>query len=380
LVHGHRGVERHASWLELFFDLLFVALFSQLALELVHDLRPAIVLGALGLFAPAWWAWVSYTVSTNLFGETGPGHRILILAMMGCLLVMISGVRDAFGGDPVLYATGFAASRAVLLVLVAVWQWRTPEHAVPAASYVCYSTTFVLFVVSIAVDPPLTYGLWAVALLIEIATRFREQSAHHRDPDMPPVNVELLVERFGLIVMVALGEGVAGIGLAISETEGSVRGLVTGIAAFFALAALWWWYFDFASTTIPAGYRDHPRTTIGVARDVHVLGHFVLVGAVVAVSAALRPVIEAAAASTTASNALAFACDGLVVAVLALSAMARRLGVPWRRAIVGVVPASLLGILALTASSWSPIAAVVAIVVILAGTAAVERAVAVPQT
>jgi low temperature requirement A protein (LtrA) len=106
LLEGRRGVERHASWLELFFDLLFVALFSQLAHELVQDLRPAIVLGALGLFAPAWWAWVSYTVSTNLFGETGPGHRVLILGMMACLLVMIAGVSDAFTGDPVLYASG----------------------------------------------------------------------------------------------------------------------------------------------------------------------------------------------------------------------------------------------------------------------------------
>jgi low temperature requirement protein LtrA len=375
LVHGHRGVERHASWLELFFDLLFVALFSQLALELVHDLRPAIVLGAIGLFAPAWWAWVSYTVSTNLFGETGPGHRALILAMMACLLVMISGVRTAFGGDPMLYASGFAASRAVLLVLVAVWQLRAPNSAVPSASYFCYSTTLLLWGVSIAVDPPLTYVLWAIALSVEIATRFLEQSAHHRDAAMPPIDVDLLVERFGLIVMVALGEGVAGVGLAISATNGSVRGLIAGIAAFAVLAALWWWYFDFASTTIPAGYHAHPQQAIGIARDVHVVGHFVLVGAIVAVAAAMRPVIEAAAASSTASDALAFACDSLVVVVLALTAMSWRLGAPWRRAVLGVVPAALLCLLALTAGSWSPIAAAAAMVVVVAGAVALQRVV-----
>jgi low temperature requirement protein LtrA len=303
---------------------------------------------------------------------------VLILTMMACLLVMITGVHDAFTGDPALYAAGFAASRAVLLVLVAVWQWRTPNSSVPVASYVCYSTTLILWSVSIVVAPPLTFVLWAISLLVEIAARFREQSAHHRDPDMPPVDVDLLVERFGLIVMVALGEGVAGVGLATSATNGSIRGLFAGIAAFAALASLWWWYFDFASTTVPAGYHDRPDATISLVRDVHVIGHFVLVASVVAVSAALRPVIQAAAESRTAANALGLACDALVVVVLTLAAMAWRLGASPRRAVLAVVPAGVLATIATTSRHWSPLPALVVIVVTLAGAAALQRA-AVPR-
>jgi low temperature requirement protein LtrA len=276
-------------------------------------------------------------------------------------------------GRPGVVRVGFAASRAVLLVLVAVWQLRTPSSTVPSASYVCYSTSLVLWVVSIFVDPPLTYLLWAVSLLVEIVTRLREQSANHRDPDMPPVHVELLVERFGLIVMVALGEGVAGVGLALSDTDGSGRGLVAGVAAFATLAALWWWYFDFASTTVPDGYHDDPEHTVAIARDVHVFGHFVLVGAVVAVSAALRPVVLAVAHSTTAAGALGLACDGLVVIVLTLAAMTWRLGTPWPRVAVLLAPAAVLATLAIASDSLSPLSGLVAVVVTVVGAVALQR-------
>jgi low temperature requirement protein LtrA len=322
-----RGEHRHATWLELFFDLVFVALFAQLAAHLVDDLRLSAALAALGLFAPAWWAWVSYTASTNLFGETGPGHRALILATMACLLVMIGGVAKAFDGDPALYAAGFAASRAVLLVLVAAWHARTPGASPPLGSYFCYSTTVVLWLVSIPVGPPIAYVLWAVALAVEVAVRFREQSAAHHDPQMPPLDADLLVERFGLIVMVALGEGVAGVGAAIAGAGGDAGALFAAITGFGILAALWWWYFDFATATIAAGYRRRPDRTFAIARDVHVLGHYVLVGAVVAVSAALRPVVEADAASTAASrDAVLLGCAALAVVVVTLAAIAVRLG------------------------------------------------------
>jgi low temperature requirement protein LtrA len=354
-----RGERRHATWLELFFDLVFVALFSQLAAHLVDDLRLTAALGALGLFAPAWWAWVSYTASTNLFGEAGPGHRALILATMACLLVMIGGITKAFDGDPALYAGGFAASRAVLLVLAATWHARTPDAKPPVGSYLCYSTSMVLFLVSIPVGEPVAYVLWGIALVVEVAVRFREQSTAHHDPAMPPLDADLLVERFGLIVMVALGEGVAGVGAEIAGTGGSAGALYAAIAGFGILAALWWWYFDFATETIAAGYRRRPDRTFAIARDVHVLGHYVLVGAVVAAAAALRPIIEADAASTAASrDAVLLVCAALAVVVLTLALIAVRLGGPPRRTALVALPALvLLVVLALARDAIPPAAA-----------------------
>jgi low temperature requirement protein LtrA len=228
--------------------------------------------------------------------------------------------------------------------------------------------------VSIPIGPPVAYVLWGVALAVEVSVRFREQSAAHHDPRMPPLDADLLVERFGLILMVALGEGVAGVGAAIAGANGDAGALFAAIVGFGILAALWWWYFDFATATIAVGYRRHPDRTFAIARDVHVVGHYVLVGAVVAVSAALRPVIEADAASTAASrDAVLLACAALAVVVVTLGAIDVRLGGAARRVVPLVGPGvAVLVALALLRNSVPPAAALPIALLAVAVTATLQ--------
>ena len=247
-------VTRHASWLELFYDLLFVALFSLLAHGLVADPGVGTTLRVLGLFAPAWWVWVSYTVSSNLYGEWGREHRLGTLGTMACLLPMTAGVAAALDGSPALYAGGFAASRLVLLGLVVVWQLRRPGEPPPRSSYVCYSVSAALWLASIPVGPPLGYGLWAVSLAVELAVRLREQVVAQRRHVAIPFDVELLAERFGLLVIVGLGEGVVQIAGALSHRHVSAGPVTAGIAGFVILATLWWGYFAFADGPGVGGY------------------------------------------------------------------------------------------------------------------------------
>jgi low temperature requirement protein LtrA len=333
-----RDEPRHASWFELFYDLLFVAIFAQLAGELVDDLRPAVALAALGLFAPAWWAWVSYTVSTNLFGEAGTVDRLILLVHMASLLVMTAGVEAAFDADPSLYAGGFAASRLVLVVLVVVWQLRNPGSSAPVGSYFCYSTSVLLWGISIVIGPPMAYVLWAVSIAIELAVRLMEQTGV-RGAAMPALDVSLLVERFGLLVIVALGEGVVQVAHAMAETHGSSRAVTAGIGGFLVLAALWWGYFDFASNTITPRFRQQPAHTVGFARDVFVLGHLVLVGAIVTLSAGLGVMVAADATDEAYSSALSMTCDGLALYLVTIALMSIRLGMRFTAGLVVLLPA-----------------------------------------
>jgi low temperature requirement protein LtrA len=55
------GKERHASWLELFHDLVFVAVVSQLSENLSHDISLTGVLSFIALFIPVWFAWIGAT-------------------------------------------------------------------------------------------------------------------------------------------------------------------------------------------------------------------------------------------------------------------------------------------------------------------------------
>jgi low temperature requirement protein LtrA len=214
---------------------------------------------------------------------------------MACLLPMSAGVPAALDGSPGLYAGGYAASRLVLLALVVVWQVRRPGEATPRASYLCYPVSAVLWLASIPVGPPAGYGLWATSLGVELAIRLHEQVAAQRRGVAIPFDVGLLVERFGLLVMVALGEGVLQIVGALSHRHVSAGPVAAGLAGFVVLAALWWGYFDFARGSGAAAYEQvtGDRAVYAVARDVFVFGPFFLVGAVLAAAAGIGGVVEA---------------------------------------------------------------------------------------
>ena len=72
--------ERHATWLELFFDLVFVISIAEVAHTLEDYRAPADFLGTAGLFVAVWWAWVGYTVYADRFDTDDLVHRVLVLA------------------------------------------------------------------------------------------------------------------------------------------------------------------------------------------------------------------------------------------------------------------------------------------------------------
>ena len=68
--------ERHASWLELFHDLVFVAVVSQLSENLGHNISWTGLLSFVVLFIPVWFAWVGATFFATRFGTDDLAHRV----------------------------------------------------------------------------------------------------------------------------------------------------------------------------------------------------------------------------------------------------------------------------------------------------------------
>src|ERR671937_879089 len=74
--------DRRATWLELFFDLVFVVAVAQLSLGLGNEVSLHDVLVFAGLFVPVWWAWVGYTFYADRFDTDDAPHRLLMIAGM----------------------------------------------------------------------------------------------------------------------------------------------------------------------------------------------------------------------------------------------------------------------------------------------------------
>ncbi|GAA5013017.1 low temperature requirement protein A [Actinopolymorpha pittospori] len=307
-----REDDRHAGWLELFYDLLFVALVAQLAHPLAEHPSWTAGLAMLLLFLPAWWVWTGSTLYLNVAGEGGAGRRLSVLTQMAALLVMAGAATKAAHGDPALYAAGYAAGRIMLLVVGAL---KRPGPRAGAAMWP-RAASAVLWIVSIPVPPPLTYVLWLAGLVVEIVPWFRARSGARLERQgllEGQLAVGHLVERFGLFIIIVLGEGIAQIVVAISSADASTIAVVTGLAGFLVLAALWWLYFDFGSAVAEAAVSARRDAAFRLTIYLFVVGHFLPVAALMALAAGLGSLVTAAAEGQPSGDALRLCCLALAV-------------------------------------------------------------------
>lgn len=92
-ISDEKDKERHADWLELFFDLIFAAAISQLALNLSSDYSFINFLESIPLFFVIWWGWVGHTFYLSRFGTDDILHRILTMLQMLTVAALAANVQ-----------------------------------------------------------------------------------------------------------------------------------------------------------------------------------------------------------------------------------------------------------------------------------------------
>src|ERR1700674_2294261 len=110
-----KEIERHATWLELFYDLVFVAAVSQLARGLGNDYSWVGMLRFSALFVPVWWAWIGHTFYLTRFDTDDLGHRLLTMVQMAAASSLAVQVPEALGTTSAGFALSYAAVRFILV-------------------------------------------------------------------------------------------------------------------------------------------------------------------------------------------------------------------------------------------------------------------------
>ena len=247
---------KRVAWVELYLDLVFVLAAAQLAHLIVAEPEMHSVWIALGLFFTLWWTWVGFAVLYNRHGADSPALRLLFLAGSVPAGVAAVAIQPASTGDSTVFALSLAGTRLVLAAANA--------HAGDGSSRLRVRITracllaAILFAASIAVPEPFRYLLWLIAIGSESGAMLAEdRDAAHRArrehdcaalrPDDPEeaVDAHHFAERFGLFLIILLGEvlveaGQAAVDGHLATTEGWAA-----LAAVMVLAGgLWWLYFD----------------------------------------------------------------------------------------------------------------------------------------
>ncbi len=233
--------ERHATWLEVFYDLLFAAVVAQLTFELSQDLSGSGILTFAVLCVPVWWAWAGQSFYADRFDTDDLGHRLFIIAQMFAVAAMAVNVHDGLGRGSAGFALSYAAVRFVL-----VGEYLGAHVFVPAARHLTkrYALGFglaaALWLVSAWTPAPSRFYLWGLGLLIDFATPLSAGKLHSQLAPHPGH----LPERFGAFILIVLGEAIAMVVAGLTKHAWSIHsGLTAALGLSFAFS-LWWVYFD----------------------------------------------------------------------------------------------------------------------------------------
>lgn len=303
--------ERHASWLELFFDLVFVIAVAQVAYTLGHDLTWGGAVRYFALFAPVWWAWVGYTFYADRFESEEYVYRLLMFAGMMAVVALAVKVRGAFtpaGGFA--FALAYVAVRGVLIVLYARAAYYVPLARELCVRYVIgFGVGAALWLASAFVDAPARYWLWAAGLAVELLT----PSLSNRIVNRTPFDISHIPERFGLFTIIVLGEAVVATANGASEVEWGTVAVLTAAAGFAIAAAMWWIHFEFVEDYALRSGRLGPRY-------VYLYGHFLMVAGIVAAGIGIEHAITEAGEGAASLATRVALCGGTALFLLAITA------------------------------------------------------------
>jgi low temperature requirement protein LtrA len=239
---GGGDEDRHATWLELFFDLVFVISIAEVVHTVEDDRSLGGFLGTAGLFVSIWWAWLGFTVYADRFDTDDLLHRVLMLAGMLAVIAMALSVHDALHGGSTQFALSYVAVRAVVLALNA----RARRHAEPARPLLnlylaAFSVGASLWLVSLLLPEPRRYLLWALGLAVDLSAPWLGRGRMAR----APIHASHITERFGLFTLIVIGESVISVAQGAAGVDWETGTLAVAVVGFLVVACLWWIYFEY---------------------------------------------------------------------------------------------------------------------------------------
>ena len=270
------------TWAELYFDLVFVFAVTQVTALLHDDHSWAGVGRALVLFVAVYWGWVGTSIHANTADVDTPNGRLGIFAVGLCSLLMALAVPEAYGERGLLFGIGYMLLRIVLAAVV----FRGPRMSLNAFS-VGLLVTGPLLVLGAFFDGNVRTAIWALAALVDLAVPAvvrRRLVGVHFDPSHLP-------ERFGLFVIIALGESIVAIGVPAAGAEDLTGWQVTAVCTAFVLAcSLWWVYFAFAAAAV-AHALEQAEVQTDIVRRIFSYGHLAFVAGIIAFAVGMGEVV-----------------------------------------------------------------------------------------
>jgi low temperature requirement protein LtrA len=278
--------EHHSvTTLELFFDLVFVFALTQITAITAANPMPIGFMQGLVVLALLWWGWVCYSwLGNQAKADEGALRLGLVIAMAGMFVCALS-IPHAFKLpgegfiEPWVFSIAYAIVRAMHIIVYRVAARNDAGLIQQIRLFtISVSLSCILLLVGAFVDPTWQIGLWLLALTVDYGGVLLAGADGWRVP-----SPKHFAERYGLIIIVALGESIVAIGVGIGAYELTIPVVIAALLSLGITVCLWWLYFDviaiFAERLL-AKLQGAERARI--ARDSYSYLHFpMLVGIVI---------------------------------------------------------------------------------------------------
>jgi low temperature requirement protein LtrA len=312
--HEHRVTPR-----ELFFDLVFVFAFTQVATLLADDPTFAGLGRGVLVLAALWWVWTAYAWLTNTVDpEEGVVGVALLVALIAMFIAALA-VPGVFEDDGVLFGAAFLVVCVMHLALYAL-AGRGDRDLLGAVLRLAPSTLLgAILILAAGFADDARIWLWLAALMLTYFAAVASGSTGWR------LHPSHLAERHGLVVIIALGEAFIAIGIGAAGIDLGVGEVVAAILGLLVATSFWLAYFDFFSIRaeqILGGREGAER--VALARDLYSYAHFPMILGIVLFAFAMKTVVGHVGEELDAVAAVAL-CGGSALYLLTYSAMRIRI-------------------------------------------------------
>ena len=276
---------RHATWLELFFDLIFVVTIGDVTHILSHTheghLDPLQFWKFVLIFIPLWWIWVSHTKYANRFDADDRKHRLATLFIM-FLLIIISGlIGQRFLASFEVIVVCYAGAKYIIALMYFVSKHRHKESVeLTTAVGLVMVAGATISLAAILFPAPGRYAVFYLGILFDLLAFI---FFLRRPLQVIPVHTEHLIERVGLLTIILLGESVSSLSMGLANISWTVERLLTAATGFLMISSIWWVYFDsfhlLTKQKLTTGHSvlySHFFVFIGLSILASLIGHAIL--------------------------------------------------------------------------------------------------------
>jgi low temperature requirement protein LtrA len=305
--------ERHATWLENFYDLVVAIVVFQLSRDLDQDVSVYGFLSFVVLFIPVIWSWTGVTFYSTRFETDDLAHRLLMLLQIAAAAFMAVSVPDGLGKNSIWFALSYAVTRTILVIEYLRTRRHVPEvHQLTTRYSIGFSIAAGIWLASAFVPSPIRFIFWIIGLGVDIGTPllFARQLSVQFAP-----HVQHLPERFGSFTIIVLGISILGVVNGISSHNWTVSSIISAGLGLGIAFSLWWIYFDTVDGSEIRALRENKQIGIYVT---WLYIHFPLIIGFTAFGVSVEHIVLSNQALTLPSSEKWLLCASTFLCLLAL--------------------------------------------------------------